>query len=115
MIVLKPHTVTVYQASVTAGDDGIARTPSYSNGQEVRCQITPLTQDKAMQMGFMELAQPHMLLADVTEESKFSTGRLVVYGARQFIVKGPPAIWNAESGTSCIQVVLEELEATVTV
>ena len=108
---LRPHTVTVYAPEPVTSGNVATGVDWSSNGQEVRCQVTPEKPSTLFESYGMETRRPHVLLCDITDAVHFVINARVALGTRRFKVLSLPENWNAETSTSFAQMFLEELDA----
>lgn len=109
MLTYKPHsvTVTVPQGSPLPG--GGAGTPDQVGEATVACQVTPVSADAVYDKFGVEVARPHLLMANATDEPYFALNGTVMMGSREFRVSAPNKLWNAIPAISFVEVLLDEV------
>ena len=109
---LRPHTGTLYGVSPTVvGKNTAIGTSVASGGQTLRGQLTPERPSTVYESYGVVSKRPHMWMANA-EDAAYFTGinmRFVI-GTREFRTLTLPEVWNAETSTSFMQLIMEELE-----
>lgn len=109
---LKPHTLTLIEASEDVGGDLVVEGVSYTlTAQTVRGQVTPLAASVAYEKYGVAVKAPHEFLFEIPDTDKVVFQSRFAMGARVFQVSSVVRVWDAEPRTSCASCMLDELTA----
>lgn len=107
----KPHTLTLSEASEVIGGDSIVETTDHEvTAVTVLGQLTPESSASAFERYGVETSRPHLFMFEIADVGKVAVGNRFVLGEREFVVRTPVQIWNAETRTAHATAILEELD-----
>lgn len=101
MLLIKPHTVTIFVATEQADLDGTnVRPPSFATtGNNVDCMVTPLSSTATWNKWGVACREPNELMCDLEDGESFHLGDRVVWNGETYTVDAKPKLWQV--GDSC--------------
>lgn len=109
MIARRSQTVKVYKAAENLNAAKVVTVPQFAQGVEVRCQITPAAKGVTYTRTGLDLNNPHVLFADLSDADLFSVGSYVLFGSRWFKVAAPVEKFEVGLPADHAKSLLEEL------
>lgn len=106
---LKPHSLTLIEASETVIGNVVETTDHLATPIVVRGQVTPEKKSAVFERFGVEVDEPHQFMFDTSDLEFVKVGNRFQLGARLFVVELKPQIWNAESVTEHAVAILKEL------
>ena len=102
----KPHTAAVEVATQRVTSNNIDGR-NLAASVNVKCQITPGNSTLIYEQHNIMIDSPYLLMCDVEDAPKFTTGTVVTWNARKFVVEAIDP-WEAITEISFASVVLKE-------
>jgi hypothetical protein len=110
---LKPHTLTLIEASETIGGDSVVQSTDFTEtAVTVKGQLTPMRVSAAFEKYGVEVKAPHEFLFEIADVAKVKLGNRLRKGGRIFVVETVPAIWDAEPRTKHAYCLMNDLTAS---
>lgn len=106
----KPHTLTLIEAVELVDGGGVVETTDHeATAVTVRGQVTPESAATVFERYGVEVSRPHLFMFNTADVDLVQIGNRFALGARTFVVRAGPNIWNAESRTEHATAILEEI------